>query len=187
MPPDTSQISVTLRAAYDRYQREYPRSCNAYDWYRRSAQSSGRVSFGSGRQLLSGVSTELRVDKLGNRWMVKLDDLDAAMAEARAAHMELAMIDTEYEAHRLLVGPGKSVRTSWGGYSVAEHFHFSWNSMQIYQHGSAGQWICSACWKVAHMEHGKPECHACSDWGGCGRDCTLSAVTCIDCGTSMAI
>ena len=30
--------------------------------------------------------------------------------------------------------------------------------------------------------HNKPECHLCSDWNGCGSDCTYSGAECLICG-----
>ena len=48
---------------------------------------------------------------------------------------------------------------------------------------SDGTWICKACGKPAKTEHNNPECHRCSDWYGCNRDCTLSRVYCTTCAT----
>lgn len=47
---------------------------------------------------------------------------------------------------------------------------------------SEGAWYCNGCRKPADTEHKKEECHRCSDWNGCGHDCTLSNVICKACG-----
>lgn len=55
-----------------------------------------------------------------------------------------------------------------------------------YQSGrmkSDGDWLCNKCNTIAKTEHKKPECHLCSDWNGCGTDCTLSKVYCDNCKT----
>jgi len=45
-------------------------------------------------------------------------------------------------------------------------------------------WFCSKCESTCKELHEKPECHRCSDWNGCGGDCTLSRVVCLKCGDS---
>ena len=50
---------------------------------------------------------------------------------------------------------------------------------------SNGSWYCSGCDAPAVTEHNKPECHTCSDWNGCGQDCTLSKLSCRACGTEQ--
>jgi hypothetical protein len=41
---------------------------------------------------------------------------------------------------------------------------------------------CEQCGGAAAALHNKPECHTCSDWNGCGRDCTWSGWRCDHCG-----
>jgi len=41
---------------------------------------------------------------------------------------------------------------------------------------SDGKWYCIKCNIPAETEHEKEECHRCSDWNGCGTDCTLSKI-----------
>ncbi|MDP3395669.1 MAG: hypothetical protein Q8S57_03225 [Methanoregula sp.] len=48
-------------------------------------------------------------------------------------------------------------------------------------------WFCNICNIPAKTEHNNPECHRCSDWDGCGTDCTLSKVYCTKCGKSMHV
>lgn len=42
-------------------------------------------------------------------------------------------------------------------------------------------------WQPASTENNASECHTCSDWNGCGTDCTLSRVFCAPCGTSLEL
>jgi hypothetical protein len=49
---------------------------------------------------------------------------------------------------------------------------------------SCGKWLCKKCKKKADTEHNKKECHACQDWNGCGKDCTLSKLICKTCNIS---
>jgi len=101
-------------------------------------------------------------------------DHSAAMAQA----------DADYDAHKL--NP-KGARLSWGSYRVHEHFHFVSSDYERIRKRSDGGWICNSCWKPASTENNRPECHTCSDWNGCGTDCTLSRVFCSECGTSLAV
>lgn len=112
--------SLSLRDAVDRFRTERGASANAYDWWRRSAQRSGRVSFGQPRQLIAGGSTDVPVYKVGNRWIVDAGAFAAAIVEHRAGHAELRYIADAYEQRRLLVPPGRRVNTSWGHYRVVE-------------------------------------------------------------------
>jgi rubrerythrin len=59
--------------------------------------------------------------------------------------------------------------------------------VERYRHRSDGTWFCKTCGTPAETEHEKPECHRCSDWSGCGRDCTLSRVYCSKCGRSRSM
>lgn len=52
---------------------------------------------------------------------------------------------------------------------------------------SDGAWYCTGYNKLASTKHEKDECHRCSDWNGCGRDCTLSKIYCEQCGTAQTI
>jgi hypothetical protein len=179
-------FTLSLRDAVERYKSGPGADANAYDWYRRGAQQGGRVSFGRARQLVPGVTTEVHVQKVGNKWMVNAGAFDAAIAELRASQTELEQITNDYDEHRLAVGPGQGARTTWGSYEVYEDFHAARNAYALTPDNGTGHWTCSRCWESATLEHNKPECHTCSDWGSCGRDCTLSRIVCIDCGTSMA-
>jgi len=92
--------------------------------------------------------------------------------------------DADYDAHKL--NP-KGARLSCGSYRVQGDFHFVSSDYERIRKRSDGGWICNACWKPASTENNRPECHTCSDWNGCGADCTLSRVFCSECGTSLAV
>jgi hypothetical protein len=52
---------------------------------------------------------------------------------------------------------------------------------------SDGIWFCNTCNIPAKTEHNNPECHICSDWNGCGTDCTLSKIYCAKCKKELII
>jgi hypothetical protein len=114
--------------------------------------------------------------------MVDAEDFVAALAAARAQRQALRQVDEYYKACSLRP---KGARTTWGGYRVRGPFHFVWSDEAHIRHDSDGTWVCNTCWKPAALAHDKPECHRCSDWNGCGTDCTLSGVSWGACGTSL--
>jgi hypothetical protein len=130
----------------------------------------------------------VRAVKRGRQWVVNEHELAESIVYAVAAETAKQeakrQADEDYKAHKL--NP-EGARTSWGGYSVRGEFHFVWSDCAVWRQKSNGQWICNRCWKPASTENNKTECHRCSDWGGCGSDCTLSRLYCEGCGTSMAV
>lgn len=66
-------------------------------------------------------------------------------------------------------------------------FRFEWSNYERLRKKSYGRWYCIKCNVLAETEHTKEECHLCSDWNGCGRDCTLSRVYCPKCGASLDV
>jgi hypothetical protein len=151
---------------------------NAYGWYRTQA-TAGSIEF-SGHRVVTM--------KLGNRWVVDGDEMRDALQsiardlEERRARPELAT--QAYEAGHL--GSQGTIETTWGSYRVRGDFHaVSVEPNRPYRGGAI--WYCNSCMRPAQVEHGKPECHTCSDWGSCGRDCTASAVRCDACSRRMEI
>jgi hypothetical protein len=170
---DTSYLS--LREAVDRWKRESG-SSNAYDWYRKQAHRDGRVWFGG---------PHLDAWKVGNQWVVGTRDLEAAITARREERARIAGVTADYE-RRVLHDGGGTQLLNWGGYRISGSFHLVWNDQAVARRDSDGSWYCNTCWKSASLEYNGQECHTCSDWGGCGGDCTLSAVCCLTCGTSLA-
>jgi hypothetical protein len=183
----TTEYSMPLRDAVERFRRERGSYGNAYEWYRKQAQRSGRVWMGEQRQLVSKGDTEIRAVKVGRTWMVNPIELEARLTEHRLEQAERQQITDDFEAHVLYGESGTVIRTSFGSYTVGRDFHtVHYDSFKPWKDAYA-HWTCNGCWKPGSTEHNKPECHTCSNWGGCGRDCTLSRVFCEDCGTSMEI
>ncbi len=119
--------------------------------------------------------------------MVDAVEFRRAVEEHHAALAEREQLTVDYRNHVLHGEPGTTVYTAFGGCRVYGDFHQSWNSSVTRWKGGAEWWICSRCWGTPTLRHDKPECHTCSDWGSCGRDCTLSLVACQPCGTSLAM
>lgn len=160
---------------------------NSYDWYRQRAQREGVVNFGNRRQLVPAGRPGMPVAKVKGQRMVDQDDVDRELAEHQASRAELEQITADYHNRILHGGPGSTIRTGFGSYTVHSDFHSIWRSDAKPWKDSGVYWFCSRCWQPAALAHDKPECHTCSDWGSCGRDCTLSEVSCQACGTTLAI
>jgi hypothetical protein len=178
---------IPLKTAYEVLLLEPGACSNSYDWYRQRAQRDGVVRFGSRRQLVRSSESGVIVTKVKGQWMVNQEDLDAELAEHRAARGELEQITSDYRSRILHGKAGATLRTTFGSYTVYVGFHSIWRSDAKPWKESGVYWFCSRCWQPATLAHDKPECHTCSDWGGCGRDCTLSEVSCETCGTAMAM
>ncbi len=119
--------------------------------------------------------------KLGSR---------APLAYHRAKVAQQHQDTLDYE-NRILHSPGRAI--DWGSYTVHGRYHVIHNShaaaYDAVKHRGAYEdgVICSTCWEHASREYGPdvPECHTCSDWGGCGSNCTrgpLLSVACKPCG-----
>jgi transposase-like protein len=67
-------------------------------------------------------------------------------------------------------------------YENKGNFRKEVDTYSLARRDSDGTWYCNTCNKVAETEHKNPLCHVCSDWNGCGKDCTLSKVYCSQCG-----
>jgi hypothetical protein len=170
---------ITLAEAVDRARARGVVASNSYEWYRKQAATDGEVHIGDQRVLAV---------KHGRQWVVNeralMDSIASAEAAKQAKEEAGRQADEDFKARKL--NPQGS-RTPWGGYSVRGQFHFVWSDVAVWRQKSNGEWVCNGCWKPASTENNKPECHRCSDWGGCGADCTLSRVYCGGCGTSLAV
>lgn len=168
---------ITLAEAIERARNRGVISGGSFEWFRKQAAKSGRVHIAEGTVIAF---------KRGRRWMVAEPQLEEAIVRAEghknAKNESERQAGEDYVAR--ILNP-KGARTSWGGYRVHGDFHFVWSDYERMRQRSDGGWTCNRCWKAAGTEHKKPECHTCSDWNGCGTDCTLSRIYCADCGTSM--
>jgi len=180
-------VLISLRSAYEIFQLESDQHCNSYDWYRQRSQRNGSVVFGRRRQLVSTVRPGIRAFKLRGQWMLEKQDLDAELEEHRLARVELQQVTDDYR-NRILYGkPGSTMRTSFGSYTLHAHFHKVWRSDAKPWKETGIDWFCSRCWQPALLVHDNPECHTCSDWGSCERDCTLSEVSCKACNATLKL
>lgn len=180
--------SLTLRQVYEiLYGGSRAQYVDGYATLQREVRRSKHIRVGSHRQLVSNTSADVAVRKVGHRWIVSRTELEAARTEARAAAEELAVIDAAYKARQLMAPSGTGLRTTGGGYRVTGDFHQRWLSAQRMPYENDVFWICNSCWQLATLEHHKPECHRCRDWSPCGRACTVSAVRCVPCETSLLL
>jgi len=169
---------MTLRDAVERYAAEKRAPANTYAWYRNLAHRTGYAPFGK---------TDVPARKVSGSWLVRSEDLAGAL-EAHREYVVSVRRATEDLRRGILHGrDGDSVETEDGGYLRRGAFHFVWSDYEIGRRRSDGTWLCSTCQAPAETEHDRPECHRCSDWGSCGRDCTLSRVYCSNCGVSLVI
>lgn len=168
---------IRLSEAIARFREEEGAPSNAYDWYRRGAQRYGTVHIGG---------LDVPVCKERGAWYVNEDDLRRALVHHRQAIAHRKAVTGDYDRHVLHGRPGAWVEMDWGYYQVAEGFHHV-SANNEHPPAGPGTWYCTLCWRVAETEHRREECHTCSDWGGCGKDCTLSRVFCKVCGGSMQV
>jgi hypothetical protein len=125
--------------------------------------------------------------KRGQHWHIRRSDVLAALERERLREEDLERVTRDYESGILYGSDGETVETTWGGYRIAGGFHFVWSDYEVMRRRSNGSWWCNHCDAAAMTEHGRPECHVCSDWGSCGRDCTLSRIECRVCGRAMDV
>jgi hypothetical protein len=168
---------MSLADAVAQYRAIMP-GASAYETYRSHASRSGSVYLGA------WVPT--RKDGRG-RWVVSVLDLDRGLAAEREYLAQKARNTSDYENHVLHGEDEEPMETDWGHYFHRGPFHFVFDRYQACSRVSDGWWVCSNCWTPTTNEHNHEQCHTCSDWGDCRRDCTLSAVRCDKCGTRLGI
>ena len=169
---------LTLKEAVEQYKQEERAISNSYDWYRKQAQRSGKVWIG-------GI--HISAVKQNGIWYVQRADLSKAINNHRESAKHLKQVTEDYKNGIIHGKDGDTTHTEFGGYEIHKGFRFVWNDVERYRKKSYGTWYCNKCQAPAEMEHNKQECHRCSDWGGCGTDCTLSKVYCHKCGASLDV
>lgn len=168
---------IPLRDAIARYAAEDRAPVTSYDLYRRSAKERGTIWIGE---------REVPAHKIGRSWSVRAEDLELGLESHRAMRAASRQATSDYRRGVLHGRSGDTIYTEVGGYERRDPFHFAWSDYERGLRRSDGTWYCSSCMKPTEAEHENPECHRCSDWGSCGRDCTLSRIYCKTCGTSRA-
>lgn len=162
---------MKLKHAIATYKKEENVVSNSYEWYRKSALSSGSVSIGK---------VNLKVIKMGRDWHVNDADFQQAIISHRVELERIKKNTEDYRKGMIKAQDGETVDTEWGNYSV--HGDFLLEYRPTYDgNRNSDIWRCKHCRKLASKENNNPECHRCSDWNGCGKDCTLSKVYC-NCG-----
>lgn len=168
---------IPLADAVSRF-RVVSRGSSSYATYSSHAARCGSVTLGR--------SIETKKDSRG-RWVVRESEVEAGIAAEIIRTRQIREATEKYEEHTLIGSPGQRVHTEWGHYVVAKDFHFHYSFVDAYRRRNDGFWICSQCWTRATEKHEKAECHTCSDWGDCRRNCTLSSIGCDECGTEMSV
>jgi hypothetical protein len=169
---------ITLKDAVHLYSQEKRALSNSYGWYRKSAQHYGTVHIG-------GI--ELSAHKERGTWYVDETDLAEAIRLHREKIQHIEQNTDDYQKGIIHGNDGEILKTTYGGYQIRGRFRFVWSDVERYRKRSYGTWYCNSCNTVASSKHDRPECHLCSDWNGCGEDCTLSGVYCEKCGHRLAI
>jgi hypothetical protein len=157
----------------------------AFSRYQKDARSHGRIWFGE---------VTIPATKVG-RGRAFEDSLVASAIEGRLRAEEAFECATarkrratkDFEAGVLQGSNGSTIETDWGYYRRRDPFHFQWSAESGARRRSDVSWYCNTCMRSATEEHSNPESHRCSDWGSCGRDCTLSGIACTTCGTRLSI
>ena len=169
---------MKLKNAIELYEQEERVSSNSYEWYRKSARRIGRVLIGD---------INVPVNKLKGIWYVDEKKFAEAIKRHREAINYQKQVTNDYDKGIIHGKDGNIISTGWGGYKIQGDFRFIWSDYMQARMKSDGNWYCNKCNIPAETEHNKDECHLCSDWNGCGSDCTLSKVYCVKCGKSFDV
>lgn len=158
---------------------------NSYTRCRQEAKDYGYISIGD---------VKVAVNKEKGAWQIDKDEFNAAVKRLRVTIEEeekrqkqiqeeeekcQKQIEEDYQKgiyHPGIVSLNNKCYRNYGD------FRFELNDYDVARGKSDGNWYCNLCNIPAETEHNKPECHTCSDWNGCGTDCTLSKVYCSRCG-----
>lgn len=170
--------NMKLRNAVELYKKEERTPLNSYEWYRKSAQRYGTVSIGG---------TNVPAYKLRGVWYIDGKIFDELIKKHRKIIKRLKQVTTDYSKGIIHGKNGDVVNTESGGYKIDGEFRFVWSDYELARMRSSGTWYCNKCNILAETEHNGEECHLCSDWHGCRRDCTLSKVYCTKCGSSISV
>lgn len=167
---------MKLKDAVELFRKERGAPFNSYQWYRRAASRDGTVYFG---RVVIPASKERGV------WTIKDDDFVRAVASHRLELEKLRQMTEDLRMGIIHGKDGDTILIEGGGYQIRGGFRFQWSTYERVRKKSDGTWYCNSCKTIAKTEHNRNECHICSDWNGCGQDCTLSKVFCPNCGTSL--
>jgi hypothetical protein len=143
---------------------------NDYKWFLWFARLLGKIRIGQ---------VDIPTHKEKGKWVVDESDVIRAIESFKEENMKNEKNSKEIE--------NAPMPPSFSGYLNNSNFRLESKSYEIARKRSFGTWFCNNCNIPAKEEHNNPECHVCSDWNGCGKDCTLSRVYCSNCGKSMDV
>jgi hypothetical protein len=141
---------------------------NDYVWFVWHARNFGKIRIGK---------VEIKTHKEKGKWFVDDSEMLKAFESFKVANAE--------EKNRSKLMP-ENPRKIIPEPKIAD-FRLVSNIYDVARKRSDGTWYCNTCNLPAETEHNNPECHTCSDWHSCGKDCTLSKVYCLKCGKSLEI
>jgi len=168
---------MTLADAVARFRSEAGAPSNAYAWYCRSARTCGAELIGR---------VEIKAWKDGGKWQVDGQQCEDAIIVHRQRRLQIAKASRDLKRGIIHGRDGDDVETLEGGYKIRGSFRLVWThyDLRTLDHGT---WYCNQCNQPAQTTHEKKECHLCSDWNGCRNDCTLSEVSCANCGLKLSL
>ena len=169
---------ISLRKAVDLYKKEPNTPINSYQWYRQDAKRCGNIHFGD---------MKIIVTKLNGKWFVDSADVKKAIGAHRNRNKKISETTKDLYKGIIRGKDGDSVLIEGGHYDIHGSFRLVVSDIERARHKSDGSWYCNKCNRPAITKHEKEECHLCSDWNGCGRDCTLSEIICENCGNNRKI
>src|SRR5437867_1820182 len=172
------QNQTSLKSAIQRYRKQPGAPINGYEWYRRAAHREGAVNIGE-------VTVPVR--KVAGVWHVNTKDFKKALRAHEAHGAATAQAARDLRRGVTHGQDGDTIEIEGGHYHVRGRFRLEVSEYELRRHRSHGTWYCNGCNQPAVEEREIEECHLCADWGGCGRDCTLSAVRCVACGHFLCV
>lgn len=157
------------------------RCFGSYSTYRKWANEEGYISI---------ETVKVPTIKEKGTWYVNRVDFERALTLYKNKHSsefqkkaQLMMEDHQ----KGIFHPGKIWITDTKYYVNKGDFRLDIDAYAQARKESHETWFCNTCNKPAKTEHNNPKCQWCSDWDGCGTDCTLSKVYCAKCGKSMQV
>ena len=170
---------IKLKTAIES-QIQVDRCFGSYETYRKCANEYGYISI---------ANVRVPTTKEKGTWSVDRVEFERALTLYKNKESEFQnKIQLMREDHQKgIFHPGKIWITDSKYYVNKGDFRLEVDAYAQARKESDGTWFCNICNILAKTEHNNPECHRCSDWGGCGTDCTLSKVYCIKCGKSMQV
>ena len=166
---------MKLKTAIELYKEEIGSISNSYDWYRKCAVRTGFITIGE---------FNIETIKVKGIWYIDEIDFEESIKSHRLIQQKIKQNTVDYN-NNIIHSINDKIQTDFGHYINFGDFRLVVSLSDIYKYKNNGVWFCNTCNKVAQMEYEKEECHLCSDWTGCGEDCTLSLIFCNKCKTEL--